>query len=578
MMAKQSHNQELFGPYALRMAGAKTGTEHKAIISEMCERHSISPAKAYKMLHECGWESGRKARRDIGKSSVGEETLKKISALIWDSSRQNGKVELSVSDCRAILLANGVDIPVGDSQLRELLRRHKLDAKNAKKPTPHQRMRSEYPNQVHLVDPSLALFYYTPNGEQHVLHDDEVYKNKQFLEGKEHLKCWRYVLTDHYSSSVCVRYYAASGEKADNMYDFLLYAWGKKNDPVYGFHGLPELLIWDCGSANKARAITKALQAFRITTAPHLPGNPRAKGQVERANDLVEHKFESRLRIEPVHSIDELNEAAERWCAAFNSDSIENTDSRLHRGRRVIGCRYNLWNSIKNEQLRELPDPEICRQIYTTGIVGRTVAGDLTVTLLHPKTKRSEVYSLAGLPGIIIGKRVNVQPILVDAEPLIIASWEIDKGEPFSKELEPIEWDRAGFDVTAPVFGKEYQRLPDTQIEKNSKELARVNAELKGTLKAHSFINPANPFASQRTGEQITVSQPDRVAIHEILISHFEFVKRVSARLGYTPDGLYDHVKKEYLNGVPESLVETTAKEYELANHDGSQNRIANFM
>jgi len=559
MMPKQSHNQELFGPYALRMADAKTSAERIAIISEMCNSHSISPAKAYKMLHECGWESGRKARRDMGKSSVDEVTLKKISALIWDSSRQNGKVELSVSDCRAILLANGVDISVGDSRLRELLRRHKLDAKNAKKPTPHQRMRSEYPNQVHLVDPSLALFYYTPNGEQHVLHDDEVYKNKQFLEGKEHLKCWRYVLTDHYSSSVCVRYYAASGEKADNMYDFLLYAWGKKNSPVYGFHGLPELLIWDCGSANKARAITKALQAFRVTTMPHLPGNPRAKGQVERANDLVEHKFESRLRIEPVHSIGQLNEAAERWCAAFNSDSIENTDSRLHRGHKVIGCRYNLWNSIKDEQLRELPDPEICRQVYTTGIVGRTVAGDLTVTLLHPKTKRSEAYSLAGLPGIIIGKQVNVQPILVDAEPLIVASWEVRKGEPFSKELKPIEWDRAGFDVTAPVFGKEYQRLPDTQIEKNSKELKRINTELKGTLKAHSFINPTNPFASQRTGEQISVAAPDSVQIHDIRISHFEAAKQVKARNGWIDETFIGRMKKEYPEGVPSSLVDDIA-------------------
>jgi transposase InsO family protein len=557
----------MYREYVKRMEKAQTAAGRREVIDEMCRMFAFSTAKAYKMLHECGWESGRKTRKDDGKSSVNEETLKKISALVWDSSRKNGKVELSVSDCRAILLANGVDIPVGDSQLRGLLRRRKLEAKNAKKPKPYQRMRSEYPNQVHMVDPSLALFYYTPNGEQHVLHDDEVYKNKQFLEGKENLKCWRYVLTDHYSSFVCVRYYAAAGEKADNMYDFLLYAWGKKDNPVYGFHGLPELLIWDCGSANKARAVVKALSALRIKTMPHLPGNPRAKGQVERGNDLVEHKFESRLRIEPVHSIGELNEAAERWCAAFNSDSIENTDSRLHRGGRVIGCRYNLWNSIKNEQLRELPDSEICRQIFTTGIEGRTVSGSLTITHWHPRTKRSETYSLSGLPEIIIGMRVNVQPILVDTEPLVIVSYEIRKGESFIKELKPIEWDKAGFDVDAPVFGKEYKRLPDTQIEKNSKELKAVNSELKGTLKAHSFINPVNPFARQRTGEQISVSQTDQVEIFDSLLTHFEFVKRVSARLGYTPDGLLDRMKKEYGDGVPASLVDAIALEYEAGSN-----------
>jgi hypothetical protein len=558
-MASKSHNEELFSHYVEQMEQAATGKERTAIINEMCEKFSISDSKAYKMLHECGWKSGRKTRKDAGTSSVDEAALVKLAALIKDSTRKNGKVELSVSDCRAILQANGVEIPVGDSQLRALLRKNKLDMKNAKKATPYQRMRSEYPNQVHMADPSLALFYFTPNGEQHVLHDDEVYKNKQFLEGREQLKCWRYVLTDHYSSSVCVRYYAASGEKAENMYDFLLYAWGKKTNPVYGFHGLPELLIWDCGSANKARATVKAMAAFRVKTMPHLPGNPRAKGQVERGNDLVERKFESRLRIEPVHSIEELNEAVERWCAAFNSDSIENTDSRLNRGHRVVGTRYNLWNGIKAEQLRELPDPEICRQVFTTGIVSRKVAGDLTVTFAHPKTKRPETYSLAGLPGIIIGKEVNIQPILVDAEPLAIVSWEEEKGKIITNELQPIMWDRSGFDIDAPVFGKEYKRLPDTQIEKNGKVLAQVNAGLKGTLKAHSFINPVNPFARQRTGEQITVSTPDHIEVHDILISHFEAARQVKARNGWVDDGFISRMKKEYPEGVPSSLIDDIA-------------------
>jgi hypothetical protein len=119
------------------------------------------------------------------------------------------------------------------------------------------------------------------------------------------------VLTDHYSGSVCVRYYAAMGETAANMYDFLLYAWGRKKGNVNVFHGLPELLIWDCGTANIAKATSNALKAFGVKTLPHLPGNPRAKGQVENGNNLVETQFESRLRFEPVKSIEELNDTAE---------------------------------------------------------------------------------------------------------------------------------------------------------------------------------------------------------------------------------------------------------------------------
>jgi hypothetical protein len=59
----------------------------------------------------------------------------------------------------------------------------------------------------------------------------------------------------------------------------------------------------------------------------------------------------------------------------------------------------------------------------------------------------------------------------------------------------------------------------------------------------------------------------DKVEIFDPLLTHFEFVKRVSARLGYTPDGLHDRVKKEYSNGVPASLVDVTALEYEAGSN-----------
>ncbi|MDR1096318.1 MAG: hypothetical protein LBL31_08000 [Spirochaetaceae bacterium] len=119
---------------------------------------------------------------------------------------------------------------------------------------------------------------------------------------------------------------------------------------------MPELLIWDCGTANIAKATTNALKAFGVKTAPHMPGNPRAKGQVENANNLVECHFESRLRFEPVESIGELNDAAERWCAAYNGNLLDSLDTRLKRAGRIIGSRAMLWQKIPREKLRELPD------------------------------------------------------------------------------------------------------------------------------------------------------------------------------------------------------------------------------
>jgi hypothetical protein len=64
----------------------------------------------------------------------------------------------------------GVNIPVGDRRIRDLLTQHHLSIADTKVPTPHQNMRTEYPNQVHFVDPSVALIYFAPgSGTQRIV-------------------------------------------------------------------------------------------------------------------------------------------------------------------------------------------------------------------------------------------------------------------------------------------------------------------------------------------------------------------------------------------------------------------------
>ena len=571
----------MYEEWVKRMSAAENASGRKTVIDKMCVQYSISIAKAYKILNKSGWTSGRSRRKDAGTSSISEEELKLIANMQKSSKRKNGKVTMPITVARSILEAQGVDVNVGDSRIRNLLQEKRLSAKDMKTPTPYQRMRSEYPNQVHLTDPSNCLLYFSPgSGKQKIVEDDELYKNKNFYEGGK-LKCLRYVLTDHYSSTICVRYYEAAGETALNMYEFLLYAWGMKDDPLYVFHGLPDILVWDCGSGNIARSTIKALSALRVKATPHLPGNPRGKGQVENAQNIVETQFESRLRFEPVHSLEELNNAAERWCTAYNANMIPKQDTRLTRNG-ISKSRLMLWQKIQPEQLKELPDREICRQIFTDGIQERKVSGDLAINFIHPKIKRSLRYSLSDLPGIMIGQKVFVQPILVDTEPLILVNYNIN-GESFSYECNPIAFDNAGFDVDAPVYGKEYKRLPDTLREKNVKELA---AKTDGTiplaftnkgnnLKAHSYINASSPFIKPSTGEQITVLQSDiplsgngvtqkaeTVRIHEILISATEMAKRILPELGYVPDGFIERLKEAYPEGVPSNLLGDLVNEY----------------
>ncbi|MDR1316554.1 MAG: transposase [Spirochaetales bacterium] len=571
----------MYRDYAERMNSSGSPAERKKIVEEMCRMFAFSAAKAYKVLKESGWMSGRKIRRDAGTSALTAEVMDQAAALIRNGLRKNGKSTMPVTVARKILLDNGADVPLGNSRLRQLLREAGMTAENAKAAPPHQRMRSLYPNHVHFADPSLSLLYFAPGGKQRILRDDEAYKNKPFLEGKEDLKCWRYVLTDHYSASVCVRYYAARGETAVNMYDFLLYAWGRKDNPAYVFHGLPELLCWDKGSGNINKPAANALAALRVRTETHAPGNPRAKGQVEEANNLVETHFECLLKLEEVRSIEELNAAAERWCAAWNANGLSNFDSRLRRGGKIIGSRNWLWNRITAEQLRELPEAETCRAIFTTGIQVRRVAGDLTVSIVHPRTRQPARYSLARMPGIMVGQEVNVQPVLVDPEPVAAVSYR-HQGEIISMEITPIAYEENGFDLRGAVFGKEYKRQPETAREQNAKRLDAIAASGAGGkpfalvtggegFKTHSLIRPeASPFIKQRTGEQITVAQPERVEIHDILISHFEAARQVKARNGWLSESFIGRMKAAYPEGAPSSLIDDIARD-EAGAQDAAQ-------
>jgi hypothetical protein len=547
------------------MAAAKNRDQCKAVVAEMCRMFAFSKAKAYKVLKENGWDSGRARRKDAGITSVDRELLIAVGDMLKQCIRKNGKATLPVNVARSILEARGLCIPVSDSRLRELLRQNHMAVADSKTAAPHQAMRTEYPNQVHFADPSVCLIYFAPGGKQnvskmHMIGDDELYKNKNFLEGK--MKCWRYVLTDHYSGSICVRYYAAMGETAANMYDFLLYAWGQKGNNVNVFHGIPELLIWDCGTANIARATGNALKAFGVKTMPHLPGNPRAKGQVEVSNNIVEIHFESRLRFEPVYSIGELNDAAERWYAAYNANLIPGLDTKLKRSGMTIGIRSSLWQRIKPEQLRELPDEETCRQVFTNGIQTRKVAGDLTVSIVHPGAGRSLRYSVRDLPGVLVGMELRLQPLLTTAEPgkpgfLCIASYE-DKEEERSFELEPIVYDSAGFDIDSPVYGQEYKRPKDTAREAAEKTLEAPGlAAVMGP--AHSFIKAENPFMRQSTGTPVDVAET--VHTHEIIISAVEAAKRIRTECGEVPDGFINSLREQYPEGVPARVVDELIKE-----------------
>lgn len=543
------------------------------LVEDFMRRYGWTDAnRVYRGLKRIGWSSGRKRRTDAGTTSVPDATIDAIGAALRLGLRENGKQTMDVPNAISLLAQNGFDIPVGTARVNTLLRQRHLSTAAARQAKNSIVTRAPHPNYEHQVDPSLCLLYYTPNGQQHVLHDDEIYKNKpEWIEKVGNLKCWRYVLYDRYSGTLIVRYYQAKGETQANLYDFLLYAWRKTEGRV--FHGVSVILIWDLGSANSATAIKNALRALDVDPIPHAKGNAQAKGGVENGNNLVEKGFESRLRYEPVRNIDELNAAVERWYNAFNANAIPRLDTRLRRPGMDPMARYHLWQRIRTEHLRLLPDDDTCRYLLSaepeTRTIRATPAGGLSIQYAHPILKRTGYYDLSRLPGVVRDLKVKVSPLFYGEPGRVLVTIADYKGDETHHALAPVAWDEAGQRLDAPVKGERYRANPDTPAETAAKRADATafpgmdqdqikKAKAKGAapfggLDAHSHLaNVYQPAYLNRPGTAMEVRNP--VAVQARVLNPTELCAEMIRRLGraWDPD-MGPAIFGAYPDGAPDT-------------------------
>lgn len=529
-----------------RRLDAATHGEAGELVGQFMAHTGWSRAKVYSKLRVIGWNAGRKARADKGTTRQDMAALQDISFAIKNGVRKNGKATMFTPNAVSMLSQNHREITVSNSRINTLLRRHQMHLAAQRQESPYQSMQSLHPNHVHQVDPSLCLLYYMPDGKQYMMRDDEFYKNKLENIAKIKLKVWRYTLTDHYSASIVVHYYEQKGENQAALYDFLLYAWNRKDHAV--IHGVPKMLLWDKGSANTAGAIKNALRSLDVRAIEHKAGNPRAKGSVENANNLVECLFESRLAYEPVENVAQLNAAAEGWYNAYNANTIPSYDSRLKRKHMdEPKARYAIWQIIRREQLRILPDVDVCRALLSGTEVERPVGKDLHISFKHPVSKQREHYDVAHIPGIHIGSRLRVSPMIYGNNE-VLAIFADYQGEDVTYLLQPIEVDRfSGFAANSPVIGDEFRSRPDTVVEqaakiadsrafpgKNQEQIEKAKARGDtpfGGLDAHSHLqHVSGPAFMDRPGERMNV--PDRLHVEIKPLTLIEAKMRLRTLLG----------------------------------------------
>lgn len=443
------------------LVAAKHG-QKKAVIASACAQLQCSEQTLYRKLEEAGFAAGRKQRADKGETIYSHEQLRMIAGLLIESTRQNGKQLLTIEDAVEILHADGkLPALASASWVGEMLRQANLHPDQLRHLEPAQSLRSLHPNHVWQIDASVCVLYYMKSGTLKSMPRDEFYKNKpQNLARIVNDLCTRYVATDHTSSTIWTRYYTG-GETAQNLIDFFL--WTVSQRPGMVAHGVPFMVMLDPGAANTSRLFKNLCDQLQVKLQINEPGNPRAKGQVENAQNLVERHFEGLIRFMPTLDLEQLNAACERWQISFNA-------ARKHTRHGMP--RYSAWMHITPEQLRIAPALELMRELVTSQPETRRVSNTMTVSF-KVKGYESQDYDVRYVPGVMVGQTVTVAVNAYRAPAIDVRFTDAETGELRWMTVEPVKTDAFGFNAASPVIGEDYKRPPMTLADGERQTIGR---------------------------------------------------------------------------------------------------------
>lgn len=448
------------------------------IYEAACAELAVSRATLLRGLAEVAVRPARRRRSDAGQVSLTREEAVKVSALVMETMRKNGKRLHSIGHAVEILRANGeiraerVDpesgecVPLSESALARAMRVYCLHPDQLLQPAPARELRSLHPNHVWQVDASLCVLYYlntTRPSEMglQVMEAAKFYKNKPGnLKRIENDRVWSYELTDHNSGAMFATYVNGAESGINLAESFIAAIQQRDADP---FYGVPQILMMDMGSANTSGLFNNLLRRLDVKAIAHAPENARATGQVENARNILERNFESGLRLSPVRDLDELNARVRRWTRYYNATKVHSRHGRT---------RAAQWMTIQPSQLRIAPSVEMCRKLLTHTPEPRTVLDNLRVDF------KGQQYDVSGVPRVMIGEKLSITYSPYQADAALVVDRDAD-GNELLHVAPLVAKGEDGFSLGAHsnVIGEEYRRHADTLADKHRKEVELVAME-----------------------------------------------------------------------------------------------------
>lgn len=465
------------------------------IVARLAETLNRSLNTTYNYLKKYGaWESGKKPRKGKGETCVPEALCRKIAGLVICGDRANGKRPMCIKDAVKRWEANGegiADPETGEvtmpsvETISRAMRRYGCHPDQLRVASPSVRMRTGYPNRLWQADASVCVLYRIRGTGNIGLMKEESYNEKkpENLIKIRNTRIVRYIVVDHCSGNFYLRYEQAAGEDAKGFLDTLIDAITDRG-PQDVMHGVPEILYTDPGPGPASSLVTGFCGQMGITPAQHVPGRARATGSVEKCQDIVECKFESRLRFLEVPDVAQLQVLADRWRRYFCATAIHT---------RTKKTRNDVWLSIPAEKLRTA-EADVMHSIAAWGEVRCQVKDDFTIsadTRTHYGVRRYDLREL-GYHGLQVRDSVSVRLNPYKA-PSIIAVIEKPDGEKVSFEVPPMQFDGAGFDLGAPAFGEGFKAMPKTRAEKKLEAIKKEAYGVQSVEEADKMRRAGKP-------------------------------------------------------------------------------------
>ena len=465
------------------------------IVARLAETLNRSLNTTYQYLKKYGgWESGKKPRKGKGETCVPEALCRKVAGLVICGDRANGKRPMCIKDAVKRWEANGegiADPETGEvtmpsvETISRAMRRYGCHPDQLRVASPSVRMRTEYPNRLWQADASVCVLYRIRGTGNIGLMKEESYNEKkpENLIKIRNTRIVRYIVVDHCSGNFYLRYEQAAGEDAKGVLDTLIDAITDRG-PQDVMHGVPEILYTDPGPGPASSLVTGFCGQMGITPAQHVPGRARATGSVEKCQDIVECKFESRLRFLEVPDVAQLQVLADRWRRYFCATAIHT---------RTKKTRNDVWLSIPAEKLRTA-EADVMHSIAAWGEVRCQVKDDFTIsadTRTHYGVRRYDLREL-GYHGLQVRDSVSVRLNPYKA-PSIIAVIEKPDGEKVSFEVPPMQFDGAGFDLGAPAFGEGFKAMPKTRAEKTLEAIKKEAYGVQSVEEADKMRRAGKP-------------------------------------------------------------------------------------